>query len=461
MSNQDLTDVSLDLIRRYDRPGPRYTSYPTAPVWKNDFGPAQYRERLTPALERRGEPLSLYVHIPFCESLCLYCGCNVLITKQHGRAQRYLDALEQELDLITPAFADRPLAQFHFGGGTPTYLTADELERAAGMVERHFPIAADSERAIEVDPRVTTSDHLDAVARHGFNRLSLGIQDFDELVQRTVHRVQPYDMTKGVIDAARSRGFTSVNVDLIYGLPHQTEAGFAATIDQVLTLAPDRVAVYSYAHVPWLKRQQNSFVRFLPQADEKARLFLVAYHKFVAAGYVAIGMDHFAKATDEMALGLANGRLSRNFMGYTTRRAPDMIGIGVSAIGNVGSAFAQNRRDVASYQAAIEQGALATERGYLLSDEDRLRAEVILAIMCRLEVRHADILQQFQVDFPTHFARELEALKPAEHDGLVQIEPDRVAVTPLGRLFVRNLCMAFDQYLPDLAPGKNLFSRTV
>lgn len=461
MGTQALNQVSLELIRRYDRPGPRYTSYPTAPVWKGDFGPASYLDRLRRALARRGEPLSLYVHIPFCRSLCLFCGCNVVITRQHDRAARYLGILEKELDLVTQGRAERPLGQFHFGGGTPTYLAPEELERLILAVEARFPVAPDAERAIEVDPRVTTEEHLEALAGHGFSRLSLGIQDFDPLVQKAVHREQSPEITRRVIEAARSRGFTSVNVDLIYGLPHQTEEGFGRTLDRVLALDPDRAAVYSYAHVPWLKRQQNAFAGFLPPPESKARLFLVAFRRFAEAGYVPIGMDHFAKAGDELALGLEDGRLHRNFMGYTVRRGSEMIGVGVSAIGQVDGAFAQNRRDLPGYQEAVEKGELATERGCVLSDEDRLRAEVILSIMCRLEVDYASIERRFRVDFPSHFAAEIAEFRTAEEDGLVRIEAHRIAVTPLGRLFVRNLAMVFDAYLPELSRGPNLFSRTV
>jgi oxygen-independent coproporphyrinogen-3 oxidase len=456
-----IDDVSLELIKRYDRPGPRYTSYPTAPVWKDDFGPAEYRVQLDRCSERAGEPLSLYVHVPFCESLCLFCGCNVVITRERERAVQYLDLLEHELDLIGARLEARPLAQFHFGGGTPTYLTAEQLERAVQMVEQRFTIDPAAERAIEIDPRVTTSEQLAVLAHHGFNRVSLGVQDFDPRVQSTIHRVQSFEQTESIVSSARSLGFASVNVDLIYGLPHQSEAGFTRTLEQTLSLRPDRVAVYGYAHVPWLKRQQASFADALPGAEDKARLYLAAHRQFTQAGYVAIGMDHFARRDDELALALENGTLHRNFMGYTTRRAPDMVGAGVSAIGQVAGAFAQNRRDLTEYMHAIARGELATARGYRLSEEDHLRAAVILGLMCQLEVRYADIEERFSIDFPAHFARELEALRPGADDGLAELAPDAIRVTPLGRLFVRNLCMVFDEHLAELPKDRVIFSRTV
>jgi oxygen-independent coproporphyrinogen-3 oxidase len=336
-----ITDATLE---KYNRPGPRYTSYPTAPVWKDDFGPDDL-ESFYACAEKDATPLSLYMHIPFCESLCLFCACNVSIQKNKNVAIPYLEALKREIEHVSQRVSkNRPVIQFHWGGGTPTYLTPAQMEDLFGHARHRFSFAPDAEIGIEIDPRVTNRAHLESLRRLGFNRLSMGIQDFQPKVQETIHRVQPYEMTRDLIVAARDLGFESLNVDLIYGLPYQTAESFKDTIDKTLTLAPDRVAMFSYAHVPWLKKQQGSFADHLPEGMEKFRIFRAGLERFLGAGYLYIGMDHFARPGDELAVAQKNRTLHRNFQGYTTKAGADLYGMGVSAISSIGAESPRSSR---------------------------------------------------------------------------------------------------------------------
>ncbi|MGA7638413.1 MAG: oxygen-independent coproporphyrinogen III oxidase, partial [Candidatus Acidiferrales bacterium] len=355
-----LPDATLE---KYNRPGPRYTSYPTAPVWKDDFGPDDLESYYARA-ESAATPVSLYMHIPFCESLCLFCACTVSIQKDKKVAIPYLDALKREIDHVGHHVSKkRPVIQFHWGGGTPTYLTPAQMEDLFGYTRERFSFSPDAEIGIEIDPRVTNREHLETLRRLGFNRLSMGIQDFQPKVQETIHRVQPYELTRDLILAARELGFESLNVDLIYGLPHQTAESFKDTIDRTLTLVPDRVAMFSYAHVPWLKKQQGSFQMYLPEGMEKFRIFRAGLERFLDAGYLYIGMDHFALPGDELAIAQQNRTLHRNFQGYTTKAGADLYGMGVSAISSIGEAYAQNRREVPAYQDTVGTRGIATMRG--------------------------------------------------------------------------------------------------
>ncbi len=347
--------ISEEFLAKYNRPGPRYTSYPTAPVWKEDLGPDDL-EKIFEQADQERRPVSLYTHIPFCESLCLFCACTVSIQKNKSVALPYLDSVNREIEHVGRFISrKRPVIQFHWGGGTPTYLSPAQIEDLFGKTREHFNFAADCEIGIEVDPRVTSREHLETLRKLGFNRLSMGVQDFEPRVQETIHRIQPYEMTRDLILAARQLGFDSINVDLIYGLPLQTAQSFQATIGQVLTLSPDRVAMFSYAHVPWLKKQQGSFATHLPEGMEKFRIFRAGLEGFLGAGYLYIGMDHFARPTDELALAQQNRTLHRNFQGYTTKAGADLYGLGVSAISAVGSTYSQNSREVPAYQAAVAQ----------------------------------------------------------------------------------------------------------
>ena len=454
--------VGEEFLARYNRPGPRYTSYPTAPVWNEAFGPNDL-ERVHEEANRAGSPVSLYMHIPFCESLCLFCACNVIIQKDKSVAPPYLGVLKRELERVSRSVSrERPVVQFHWGGGTPTYLTPPQIEDLFGAAREHFAFAADAEVGIEVDPRVTSRAHLETLRRLGFNRLSMGVQDFHPEVQKAINRIQPFELTRDLISSARELGFDSINLDLIYGLPYQSPERFAHTVDQILELAPDRVALFSYAHVPWLKKQQGSFAAHLPEGMQKFEIFRTGLLKFLEAGYLYIGMDHFAKPGDELAISQQNRTLHRNFQGYTTKAGADLYGMGVTAISGIQSAYAQNHRDLPSWEKAVASRGIATMRGYHLSDDDRLRRAVISRLLCHTIVVKAEISREFGVDFDHYFADELQQLEPSRADGLVLLEPGEIRSTWLGRIFIRNLAMVFDPYLEkQQLAAKPLFSKTL
>lgn len=456
---------TADLLRQYDRPGPRYTSYPTAVEFTDRFDEAAYRGRLEAAASDPDAPISLYVHVPFCEERCTYCGCMTIITKKRDVAAQYLDYLEHEIAMLARQLGGRRrVVQHHWGGGTPTYLTADQLERLYDTIARHFELDADAETAIEIDPRVTTREQLSLLRSLGFNRLSMGVQDFTPEVQQAIGRHQPEALTRDVYEFARAIGFTSINVDLIYGLPLQTLATFTRTLDSVASMRPDRVAVYSYAHVPWLRPHQSRIDQTqLPDRDLKFDLMGAAVGTFKTAGYDTIGMDHFALPGDALAAAARERRLHRNFMGYTTRRAGDMLGVGVSAIGDLRGALAQNVKKLPSYYGAIGNGLFPIERGYILTRDDVIRRHVISELMCNLFVDRHEVASRFGIDFDTYFAAEIEALTAAggpADDGFLRIDNDALEVLDEGRLFVRNICMQFDSYLPA-HHGRRVFSRTI
>jgi oxygen-independent coproporphyrinogen III oxidase len=454
--------ISDSFLEKYNRPGPRYTSYPTAPVWKEDFGPDDLEKYYAQADERK-TPASLYMHLPFCESLCLFCACNVSIQKDKSVAVPYLETLKREIDHVGRHVSrQRPVIQFHWGGGTPTYLSPAQMEDLFGHTRQRFSFAPDAEIGIEVDPRVTSRAHLETLRRLGFNRLSMGIQDFEPRVQQAIHRVQPYELTRDLILAARELGFESINVDLIYGLPYQTAASFEASVERVLTLSPDRVAMFSYAHVPWLKKQQGSFAAHLPEGIEKFRIFRAGLEKFLGAGYLYIGMDHFARPGDELATAQKNRTLHRNFQGYTTKAGADLYGMGVSAISSIGLAYAQNSRDIPAYSSAVQERGIATMRGYRLSEDDRIRRAVIGRLLCHTVIPKAEVEREFSLQFDDYFAPELARLDAVRAEGLVSLSPGEIRVTGLGRIFIRNVAMIFDRYLNDQQTGQRpLFSKTL
>jgi oxygen-independent coproporphyrinogen III oxidase len=455
--------VSLELLRRYNVPGPRYTSYPTAPVWKEAWGGAEYDRVLRESSASAAPPpLSLYLHLPFCEKLCYFCGCTVVITgSQHTPEETYLAALEKEIDFVADRAAEgRRVVQFHLGGGTPTYFTPEHLTRLGRKIRERFAFAQDAEIGVEVDPRVTTREHLLALARLGFNRLSMGVQDFEPRVQTAINRVQPYAETLQLVQTARSLGFPSINMDLIFGLPFQTPESFSATIDQVLQIQPDRLAVYSYANVPWMKKHQKLLEPHLPSESAKFQIFRTALDRFTEAGFEYIGMDHFAKPTDELARARRERTLHRNFQGYTTKAGTDLIGLGMSAIGSVGDCYVQNRRGLGEYHEAIEAQGCATFRGFRLSADDRLRRAVIGNLLCHGVVVKAEIEKAFGIRFDEYFADALERLRPCAEDGLIELARDGLHATAVGRVFLRNLAMPFDAYLSEV-PEKPVFSRTL
>jgi len=454
--------VDEEFVNRYNRPGPRYTSYPTAPVWTDAFGTNEYETAIAVA-DQKHSPVSLYMHLPFCESLCLFCACNVIIRKDKSGTPPYLDILKKETAHIARGVSrDRKVAQLHWGGGTPTYLSPEQIEDLFGYTRERFTFAPDAEIGIEVDPRVTTREHLETVRRMGFNRLSMGVQDFEEEVQKAVHRVQPYEQTRDLIRAARELGFDSINVDLIYGLPYQTADSFAHTVEQIVGLSPDRIAMFSYAHVPWLKKQQGSFVGHLPEGMQKFDIFRSGLLKFLEAGYLYIGMDHFAKENDELAVSQRNRTLHRNFQGYTTKAGADLYGMGITAISGIQETYAQNFRDIPSWEKAVTVRGIATMRGYRLSPDDVIRREVISRLLCHTVIVKDEISRQFDINFDEYFAAELVRLKTPEADGLVVMNDKEIRTAWLGRIFIRNLAMVFDPYLEKQhLDSKPLFSKTL
>jgi len=413
--------------------------------------------------EKKRSPVSLYMHLPFCESLCLFCACNVIIRKDKSVTPPYLSVLKKEIDHIASRVSrDRQVAQFHWGGGTPTYLSPEQIEDLFMYTRERFNFAPDAEIGIEVDPRVTSSAHLETLRRMRFNRLSMGVQDFKEDVQKAINRIQPYEQTRDLIATARELGFDSINVDLIYGLPYQTADSFAHTVEQIVGLSPDRIAMFSYAHVPWLKKQQGSFVGHLPEGMKKFDIFRSGLMKFLEAGYLYIGMDHFAKENDELAVSQRNRTLHRNFQGYTTKAGADLYGMGITAISSIQETYAQNHRDLPSWEKAVEERGIATMRGYRLSQDDIIRREVISRLLCHTVIVKNEISEKFGVHFDEYFAPELEHLKMPQEDGLVVINDKEIRTAWLGRIFIRNLAMVFDPYLEkQQLAARPLFSKTL
>ena len=447
-----MTVVTTELLRRFDVPGPRYTSYPTADRFVEAFGEKEY----ILALEQRrvgsvakAMPLSLYVHIPFCESLCYYCACNKIITKHPERAEVYLRYLSREIDLHTAhCGVGQHVSQLHFGGGTPTFLTDDGLRELMGMLKRSFVLVPGGEYSIEVDPRTVDEQRLALLAELGFNRLSFGVQDFDPEVQKAVHRIQPAEKVFGLVESARKLGFESVNVDLIYGLPRQTPESFDRTLEQVAQLRPDRIALYAYAHLPErFKAQRRIITSELPMASAKVTMLARSIDAFMNAGYVYVGMDHFALPEDTLAVAKRQGRLHRNFQGYSTQPDCDLIGLGVSAIGRVGVTYSQNVKTLDEYYDAINHGHLPVARGLALTKDDLVRRAVIMALMCQGELLFEPMEQSWLIDFRRYFEAELRQLEEMVQQGLVTISSEGIAVTTMGWFFVRGVAMVFDKYL--------------
>jgi oxygen-independent coproporphyrinogen III oxidase len=457
--------VDMDTVRRFDRPGPRYTSYPTAVEFHEGVGEEAYRAKLAEADARGAEaPLSLYAHLPFCEHRCLFCGCHVVITPHMPVAEKYLEYVKLEVVRVAELLPERrQVVQMHWGGGTPTYFSPDQLSDLMATYRSHFEFVDGAELAIEVDPRVTSRDHLDCLVELGFNRLSMGVQDLTPEVQRAITRDQTYEETAELMEYARKAGFTEgINLDLVYGLPEQKLEPFDSNLDRILGLRPDRVAVYSFAYVPWIKGHQRKLDKeALPSPELKLQLYLRAMERFLGAGYEPIGMDHFALPQDELAAAAREGRLHRNFMGYSVMPASDMIAFGISGIGEVQGAFFQNEKKLSTYYEALDAGRLPVSRGYVLDEDDRVRQYVIQQIMCNFRIAKADVAERFGVDFEVYFARSLEALRELEEAGFVERTEEGLRVREEGRLFVRNVCMAFDRYLAAKAGDKPVFSRTV
>jgi oxygen-independent coproporphyrinogen III oxidase len=458
--------VTPDLLERHDRPGPRYTSYPTAVEFHPAVGPAEYAERLAEASSRPADALSLYVHLPFCEARCSFCACHVVVTRHPEVAEAYLGRVVAEAGIVAGRLGDRRrLVQYHWGGGTPTHHPSEALAALHRSLLGSFELDADAEVAIEVDPRVTTRAHLETLAELGFNRLSLGVQDLDEGVQELIGRHQTAEQTEELYRQARDLGFGSVNLDLIYGLPGQDEAGLAATLDEVVRLRPDRLAVYSFAWVPWMRPHQRRMdERALPDRATKFALLALLVEALSAAGYQRVGMDHFALPDDELARAARDGTLTRNFMGYTTKRGTEVVAFGTSGISDVAGAYAQNHRRLASYYGSVDRGELPVERGYVLTADDRLRRHVITELMCNGSVSAADVAGRFGVAFADVFARELAELTAPGglvDEGIAQVDGSGVRATELGRLFVRRLAAVFDDHARRRSGDGPVFSQSI
>jgi len=457
-----LPEVDGALLLKYDQSGPRYTSYPTAPHFHPGFGQAEFREEIRRSQEETpGRGLSLYFHLPFCESVCFFCGCNVTFTADRSRPEPYIGILAREMDNLLPAVArGRKVEQLHWGGGTPTFFKPDQMRRVWDAIAARFDFAQDAEIGVESDPRETTPEHLRVLAECGFNRLSLGVQDFDPAVQKAVNRIQPESVTRDTVQAARDHGFTSVSVDLIYGLPLQTLDSFRRTLERVVALAPDRVALFNLAYLPEMIRHQKALrAEDLPGPKVKIEILRAAIAAFHQAGYRYIGMDHFAKPGDELCAAQDAGGLYRNFQGYTTHAGCDLLAFGVSGISQAGRCYAQNEKNIHGYIRRVEAGDSPVMRGVQLSDDDLVRRDIIMRIMCDFRLDFAAVERAVGRPFAEAFAPELAALEPMVADGLVRVGEGSLAVLPPGRLLVRSICMVFDRYLRE-KPG-HTFSRTV
>jgi len=442
------------LIRSHDVSGPRYTSYPTADRFIEAFGETELRQWLAKRnIGGISRPLSAYVHLPFCDTVCYYCACNKVVTRDHARSAKYIKYLQKELALLAPLLgADRKLCQLHWGGGTPTFLAREEMRELMGSLDATFERSADAEVSLEVDPRRVEAGTMEFLAGLGFNRVSIGVQDFDAVVQQAVHRIQSEEVTRRVIEEARASGFRSVNLDLIYGLPKQTLDSFNRTLDKVLALEPDRIALYSYAHLPKAFKPQRRIVEAdLPSAEGKLQIMTLAIGRLTREGYLYIGMDHFARPGDELAVAQSQGRLQRNFQGYSTRPESDMIGLGVSAIGRIGPCYYQNAKRLDDYYAVLDAGRLPVARGIELTSDDLVRRAVIQALACHFRVSLESIELAYLLDFRSYFSSELNDLRRLAAEGLVELAPDWIVVTPKGRLLVRRVCMVFDRYLRERA----------
>ncbi|MGB8664311.1 MAG: oxygen-independent coproporphyrinogen III oxidase [Serratia inhibens] len=448
----------LALIQKYNYSGPRYTSYPTALEFNQGYDEAAFQRAAARYPER---PLSLYVHIPFCHKLCYFCGCNKLVTRQTHKADEYLAVLAREIAQRGPLFSGRKVGQMHWGGGTPTYLSTSQISRLTAMLRQHFDFLPDAEMSIEVDPREIELDVLDHLRSEGFNRLSMGVQDFNKEVQRLVNREQDEEFIFALIARAKALGFNSTNIDLIYGLPKQTPESFAFTLERVAELNPDRLSVFNYAHLPSLFAAQHKIKDAdLPSAQQKLDILQQTIASLTEAGYQFIGMDHFARPEDELAVAQREGKLHRNFQGYTTQGDSDLLGLGVSAISMLGDSYAQNQKELKAYYSNVDAQGNALWRGLAMTEDDCLRREVIKTLICNFQLGYRAIEQQYAIDFAAYFAEDLQLLAPFERDGLVERDEQGIRVTPRGRLLIRNICMCFDLYLRQQARIQQ-FSRVI
>lgn len=450
-----------ELIQRYNVQGPRYTSYPTA-LQFGEFKPGELEQAITSS-PLRDHDLSLYVHLPFCANLCYYCACNKIVTRKREPAVEYLELLNRELDLVAPLFEGRHISQLHWGGGTPTFYDDEQIAALMGRIRDHFSFRNDSqgEFSIEVDPRTVDADRIANLRAVGFNRLSLGIQDFAPAVQKAVNRIQSYEDTREVIEAARLCGFRSISVDLIYGLPFQSYESFETTLDQIVSIRPDRISIYNYAHLPdRFPPQKRILVTDLPEPAEKLRILELCIKYLTASGYVYIGMDHFALPDDELAIAQRDGTLQRNFQGYSTFSDCDLLALGITGISHIGNSYSQNSKEIDGYRAHLLAGRLPVEKGAIIDEDDQVRKQVIKELICNFTLEFKKLEERFNIVFRDYFAEEIRLLQPMEDDGLVILDADSITVTATGRLFIRNICMVFDRYMRQAALEKR-FSKAI
>lgn len=454
--------IDFDKFTKYSKPGPRYTSYPTAPEFHDDFTCKEYGEILKQ--QDKNRPLSLYFHLPFCRSACYFCGCNVVFTSKNDKKERYIEYLEREIKLLSKYLdTSREVLQLHFGGGTPTFFDDIQLKKIISIIKSYFTnFRMDAEISCEIDPRFLTKEQLDVLTEGGFNRISYGVQDFNEEIQKIIHRIQPYEVTKNAVDMARKAGIKSINMDLIYGFPHQNLESFKKTLDIALTLDSDRFAVFNYAHVPWMKKTMRKFDETtLPSPKEKLNILKYTIKFFQENGYKMIGMDHFAKPEDELFLAIEKGELHRNFQGYTTKGGADLVGIGLTSIGEGVGHYAQNHKDMKLYEQAIDEGVLPIFRGIELNEDDKLRKAVIMELMSNFKLNISAIEKRFGIDFFDYFSDSLDDLKKFEDEGLLHVSKNSLHVSTTGELLIRNIAMSFDAYLKKIPESKRRFSKTV
>jgi oxygen-independent coproporphyrinogen-3 oxidase len=459
-------NVDIELLRKYNEPGPRYTSYPTAPLFSEEFGSSEFEHEVAENNRTAERPISLYFHLPFCDTLCYFCGCTMIVSRKEDKKQEYYDYLYREIDRLAEMTASgRRVIQLAWGGGTPTDQTPDQIRRLGDKIRSSFEFAGDDEieASSEIDPRDLTRDHMVALREAGFNRVSMGVQDFNPRVQEAVNRIQPEDMTREVVSWARELGFQSINLDFIYGLPYQTVESFEETIDKLIDISPNRIAMFNFAYVPWLKKHQKQLIDpdTVPGAEERLQILKMTIEKLSAAGYAYIGMDHFAKPDDELTIAQENGTLHRNFQGYSTKAGCDLYALGMSAISQTDDVYAQNHKQLPDYYAAIDAGRMATRSGYRLDDDDKLRREVITRLMCDFVLDKRDIAARFDIEFDSYFKTSIAKLSRFLDDDLARVDDGRIEVTPMGRLVIRNIAMCFDRYLDDMRKDKPIFSRTV
>ena len=456
-------DVNLDLVKKYDRPGPRYTSYPTAPQFNESFTLDMYMDEMIKTNNAVNPPdLSLYFHIPFCDTLCFFCGCNMLISRNRDRIIKYTNYVKKEIDLLRSFIkSDRQVAQLHWGGGTPTHLKPDEIRDLSSYIQNLFPFKSDSENGCEIDPRELTRDHLVALKEAGFNRISMGVQDFNEKVQKAVNRIQPESITVQAVDWVRELGFNSINLDLMYGLPFQTLSEFEKTVDKIIGISPDRIALFNYAHVPWMKKHMTLIKpEDLPAPEIKLEILKMSVAKLTEAGYTFIGMDHFAKPEDDLSIALNEKRLYRNFQGYSTNAGADLYAMGITSISQFGDVYTQNWKTEKEYYEALDSNIVPISKGYQMTEDDKLRKYVITKVMCDFELDFADVENKFSINFDKYFAWGLSNLPELIDDGLISLENRKLKVHEMGRLLIRNVAMNFDGFI-ERKEDTAKYSRTV